>query len=187
MGILLNAHMRQATRMVWARKKWKGDTNQSVLFYSHMLHFALNVQVTLSDQTQKVWVSTYSNVLYSLFFSFIQENTHKLSVRIYTHYSLAIQLQSCTKWGTAKRREEENSRVNREAACMNSRGNYSSDNFFFFPLKRFPMSARCEPAVQNQGPGLSSGIQYAVCHLKKYYQSCRHNWIKCSLFQKKIL
>lgn len=32
-----------------------------------MLHFALNVQVTLSDQTQKVWVSTYSNVLYSLF------------------------------------------------------------------------------------------------------------------------
>lgn len=32
-----------------------------------MLHFAINVQVTFSGQTQKVGVSTYSNVLYSLF------------------------------------------------------------------------------------------------------------------------
>lgn len=32
-----------------------------------MIHFALNVKVTLSGQTLKVRVSTYSNVLYSLF------------------------------------------------------------------------------------------------------------------------
>lgn len=75
-----------------------------IIFYSHMLHFALNVQVILSGQTQKVWVSTYSNVLYSLFIH--TGEPQELSVTIYTHYSLAIWLRSFTKWVLQKKEEK---------------------------------------------------------------------------------
>lgn len=69
-----------------------------IIFYSHMLHFALNVHVTLSGQTQKVWVSTYSNVLYSLF---IHTEPQELSDIIYTRWPFG--LRSFTKMGvTAK-------------------------------------------------------------------------------------
>lgn len=111
---------------LYCSKKTTGNIKQKrtqisvFIFYSHMLHFALNVQVILSGQTQKVWVSTYSNVLYSLS-SFIQENTRELSVTIYTHYSLAIWLRSFTKWGLQNKEERRDS-VNRKAACMNLRG-----------------------------------------------------------------
>lgn len=46
-------------------------------------------------------------VMYCILSSFIQENTQELSVRIYTHYSLAIWLRSFTKWVLQKRTEGE--------------------------------------------------------------------------------
>lgn len=63
-------------------------------------------------------------VMYCILSSFIQENTQELSVTIYTHYSLAIWLRSFTKWVLQNKEERRNS-VNREAACMNSRGSFS--------------------------------------------------------------
>lgn len=47
-------------------------------FYSHMLHFALNVQVILPGQNQKV--ESAPTVMYCILSSFIQENTRELSV-----------------------------------------------------------------------------------------------------------
>lgn len=89
----------------WQRINQTKRTRISVIiFYSHMLHFALNVQVILSGQTQKVWVSTYSNVLYSLFIH--TGEPQELSVTIYTHYSLAIWLRSFTKWVLQKKEEK---------------------------------------------------------------------------------
>lgn len=66
-------------------------------------------------------------VMYCILSSFIQENTQELSVTIYTHYSLAIWLRSFTKWVLQNKEERRNS-VNREAACMNLRGSFSSVN-----------------------------------------------------------
>lgn len=94
-----------------------------------MLHFAINVQVTLSDPTQKAWISTYSNVLYS-WFSFIQENK-ELSIRTYTHHSLDILLQSCRlqsrDW---QKKREGNLRVDRSAACVDGNQYFLKDSSF---------------------------------------------------------
>lgn len=75
------------------------------IFYSHMLHFALNVQVILSGQTQKVWVSTYSNVLYSLF---IHTGEHARAFSYNLHPFLIGYLVAVIYIvGTAKSRREE--------------------------------------------------------------------------------
>lgn len=42
-----------AQRQNWQQKNKKTQVSV-IIFYSHMLHFALNVQVILSGQTQKV-------------------------------------------------------------------------------------------------------------------------------------
>lgn len=89
-----------------------------------MLHFALNVQVTLSDQTQKVWVSTYSNVLYSLFIHTGQPQ--KLPVNnlhpLFVGYLVAV----IYKVSSAKRKVEKElgkqNKKQKKAACMISRG-----------------------------------------------------------------
>lgn len=92
-----------------------------IIFYSHMLHFALNVQVTLSDQTQKVWVSTYSNVLYSLFIRTGQPQ--KLPVNnlhpLFVGYLVAV----IYKVSSAKEKfEQKLGKQKKRAACTISRG-----------------------------------------------------------------
>lgn len=127
------------------KKKW---THIGVIiFYSHMLHFALNVQVILSGQTQKVWVSTYSNVLYSLFIH--TGEPQELSVTRYTHYSSAIWLRSFTKWVLQNEEEEKL----RKAACTNLKGSCLSFFFFFLSVNFFFTIPRCStlrPSIENQ-------------------------------------
>jgi len=47
-----------------------------------------------------------STVMYCILSSFIQENTQRLSVTIYTHYSLAVWLRSFTKWVMSKKKKK---------------------------------------------------------------------------------
>lgn len=111
-------------------------------------------------------------VMYCILSSFIQENTQELSVTIYTHYLLAIWLRSFTKW-VLQNKERRNS-VNRKAACMNSRGSFSSVNLF---IKDSSMQ-------HNVAQQLKTRYQPFITR-ENEHQSCRHDWIISSIPEKK--
>lgn len=139
----------------WRINKNKRTLISVIIFYSHMLHFALNVQVILSGQTQKVWVSTYSNVLYSLLIH--TGEPQELSVTIYTHYSLAIWLRSFTKWELQNKEKK----LSKQKSSMHG----FKRKFFFkcstcvlkIPLTQHDVAQHLKTRCQ----------QYAVYHSKK--------------------
>lgn len=134
-----------------------------------MLHFALNVQVTLSDQTQKVWVSTYSNVLYSLFIHTGQPQ--KLPVNnlhpLFVGYLVAV----IYKVSSAKEEKKlgKQNKKQKKAACMISRGKKtkvsSSVNF----LKESSKQHNVAQHLKTQ----TSAVEHSI----KWTYACRHEWI----------
>lgn len=104
-------------------------------------------------------------VIYCILSSFIQENTQELSVRIYTHYSLAIWLRSFTKWVLQNNKKKREEKLSKQKSSM-----HEFKRKFFFQvlacsLKIFSMQRRRGPALQNQ---TSEGYQRcAVYHSGK--------------------
>ena len=113
-----------------------------------------------------------STVMYCILSSFIQENTQRLSVTIYTHYSLAVWLRSFTKWVMSKKKEEEErSNLTEKQHAWIQKGRFLK---FWLALRWFHSAARRSPAsptIQRGGFRL-----YAIYHSEKFIFASTTEW-----------
>lgn len=140
-----------------------------------MLHFALNVQVILSGQTQKVWVSTYSNVLYSLL-THTGEHTRAFSYNLHPlliGYLVAV----IYKVGTAKQRREE--KLGKQKSSMHE----FKRRVFQVLTCSFKNSLMQHDVAQNSKARCQGYQQCAVYHSKTFILQARLDTFP--LFQKK--